>query len=1411
MRMCGLRRLDLSRLRLIGVSVLLIGLLLPIRGFAAITIATCDGAAHPLPAGNATTDLEVTGPCEVKAGTYTFRNVNIYRKAGAATGGGALTFDDANTNFFAESIVVENHGSLIAGSSTAPIGANGVVTIHLWGAAGDHGATCKSDNECGVPDPIWSSNPAPSMINPVLNPASCNPTSVLPGNVTNECFYAYDTLDDADMAVKRKAYFGHKVLALSYGGTLQLFGKKGATYCASFPCPDKDPALSPSNTGTSWLRLNGSLKPGATSLTVTGAVDWQDGDHIVVTTTDYLPGHSEELVINGAPMVGTNTTTFSFTNADGITTGVKWPHNGQVYDYTNVVPQRLGLSKTVAETRAAVALLTRSIRIVSEGDTPVANSFPPSPTDNSVGYYFGGHTIVRQGFASYQVQGVEFQQLGQGGAIMHYPVHFHLARRTPQPAKGLPALTFVKDSSIHDSMTRWITLHGSQGVLLARNVGYLSIGHGFYLEDGTETDNRFYANLGIFARAAVDNTQNPRKVPGILTHNNTNTGIPGFDDFPYYSDSNHPSVFWITNGQNDFEYNHAAGAGTCGACYWFVPAAISGASRTEHWFRYAGEQEGANRAGITPLQTFLGNSCSSAMNAFQVNSDTATCNGVNFQPQPAQPNTTLVMLPSDSATKHFPKGGPLPDDLYWPIVTGGHKPTRCPAADKIPQDPDSECSAVKICSNGDESNCDVTTLDQFTTSFDWAQQNFAAIWLRPLWALVINSVVSDVQNGGLNFVTSGDFSKSSVINGFWALARRTVFIGSTQTDNPLASNAGPFNPFVSSDKKVKGLSCATDPNNPVYNSLYCLSKDEGVSIQLSNFSDFQRFFSVYDGPAYQDSNAYLNIHPTYLTSDGTAKGDVIGGCKPDLNAGNPCVNSGFMNAGLAGLRADQLNQRCYFPNAGIGWKQPNGFYYSPAFHSTNLFFGGVDIRHFVTEPLFLQGTFDTNVPSLKQEYCYWAPTKQPGTFTGFTDIDRETVLNDDDGTLTGLTSSVNIPVPARTPATVSETISVNKESFFKAPICTYECASDAPSNPTASAKLPPNTADTSPYEYVTTAIYPECALSVPDSKLVVRYCADKNWGSGCTTSDPAQPNYCVGIPLFRQFLTDGETAGLDQQKRMMGQDTFQRSGLTANHGSYYIDTTVSQATQGANHQNAAGFSPNAFVGGHKYDLFFLFAKKTTAQTYSMYVGMNQPADFGTTNVKFGYVDITTAKYTFKAVNEGKPKEEGKLPTGWSSVYSPSGAQNGILTLKVDMKALADDFDLTKPAANPLGKELCQPSSMCAWKIDGKNNTCQCNINDPTNYLFDACHEKNAAGNDAICSWSTKDIDCPARGCPALQITLPSGFKPDDAADHHRPPPALFSFDPNYETNWNVPFVNSLVDTASQQCLYTGTPVSCLTP
>ena len=242
------------------------------------------------------------------------------------------------------------------------------------------------------------------------------------------------------------------------------------------------------------------------------------GDDNLVTTTDYLPGHSEELTVTNDVNCGT---------AIAVGEKIKYAHNGTRYPLASV-PETVGLDAQLraagAESRAAVGILTRSIRIVSEGDT-INDLFPAEPRPGSAtpGYYFGGHVVARQGFKTFQVQGVEFYQLGQGGKLGHYPIHFHHARRTTPG-------TFVRDSSIHDSMTRWIVLHGTQDVTLERNVGYKSIGHGYYLEDGTEINNVLTANLGVFARAAVDNVQNPRKVPGILAapnlHTTTGESVP---------------------------------------------------------------------------------------------------------------------------------------------------------------------------------------------------------------------------------------------------------------------------------------------------------------------------------------------------------------------------------------------------------------------------------------------------------------------------------------------------------------------------------------------------------------------------------------------------------------------------------------------------------------------------------------------------------------------------------------------------------------------------------------------------------------------------------------------------------------------------------------------------------------------
>ena len=200
-------------------------------------------------------------------------------------------------------------------------------------------------------------------------------------------------------------------------------------------------------------------------------------------------------------------------------------------------------------------------------------------------------------------------------------------------SRQVPPNTFVKDSSIWDSMTRFIVVHATQGVLLARNVGYRSIGMGYYLEDGTETGNKLYANLGVSAIAAVNDYANYRLVPGILANNKFGDGTPyppNSENTPYDSDYEHPSLFWFMNGWNDFEYNMAVSAGMCGNCYWMPPGANSGASRNMYWTGYASLQKnyGTNQA-TSPLMEFLGNSCSTAMMAFHIDGDTAFCAGIN--------------------------------------------------------------------------------------------------------------------------------------------------------------------------------------------------------------------------------------------------------------------------------------------------------------------------------------------------------------------------------------------------------------------------------------------------------------------------------------------------------------------------------------------------------------------------------------------------------------------------------------------------------------------------------------------------------------------------------------------------------------------------------------------------------------
>ena len=73
------------------------------------------------------------------------------------------------------------------------------------------------------------------------------------------------------------------------------------------------------------------------------------------------------------------------------------------------------------------------------------------------------------------------------------------------------------------------------------------------------------------------------------------------------------------------------------------------------------------------------------------------------------------------------------------------------------------------------------------------------------------------------------------------------------------------------------------------------------------------------------------------------------------------------------------------------------------------------------EPLFLStGLFLTDPAASRARYCTYNST----FFTGFTDIDRQTELNDDDGTLTGLVG------PTAQTGLIGS-VSVNQDTVFQ--------------------------------------------------------------------------------------------------------------------------------------------------------------------------------------------------------------------------------------------------------------------------------------------------------------------------------------------------------------------------------------------
>ena len=109
----------------------------------------------------------------------------------------------------------------------------------------------------------------------------------------------------------------------------------------------------------------------------------------------------------------------------------------------------------------------------------------PCPDKELTG--FGGHIMVHSGGVGY-VEGVELYRMGQTNVLGRYPMHFHVLGNNCSDC-------YFKDSSVHRSFYRCISIHGTHNTTVTENVAYDVIGYCYYLEDGIEEDNTLSFNL----------------------------------------------------------------------------------------------------------------------------------------------------------------------------------------------------------------------------------------------------------------------------------------------------------------------------------------------------------------------------------------------------------------------------------------------------------------------------------------------------------------------------------------------------------------------------------------------------------------------------------------------------------------------------------------------------------------------------------------------------------------------------------------------------------------------------------------------------------------------------------------------------------------------------------------------------
>lgn len=303
----------------------------------------------------------------------------------------------------------------------------------------------------------------------------------------------------------------YKGIMVKNGGTLELHGK----------------------VKKSWTNLGATANAGATQITLKEAVNWEVGDVIALTSTDLA-------IQGGKQWERVDEVAISNISGDGKTLTLQSPlqykHLGESMTYTRATDNKTW----EVDIEGEVGLLSHYIKI--QGDM--------SGTNEADG--FGGHIMLMPGSMGH-VEHVELYKMGQKGELGRYPFHWHLNQ-------DMAVGSYFKNSSVHKSFNRVVTIHGTEYVTVDGIFAYDHIGHGIFLEDGSERFNTIKNNV-VFV------TRKP----------NSADAITDSDDQFNQAQNRSPASYWITNPNNYFENNVAAG--TEGTGFWMaMPASPMGLS-----------------------------------------------------------------------------------------------------------------------------------------------------------------------------------------------------------------------------------------------------------------------------------------------------------------------------------------------------------------------------------------------------------------------------------------------------------------------------------------------------------------------------------------------------------------------------------------------------------------------------------------------------------------------------------------------------------------------------------------------------------------------------------------------------------------------------------------------------------------